>query len=68
WASISTLKTGAKAGAIIGSFAGLMFNFYFYAGQAPNYGIMLLDVVITIVYSSIMGAVIGFVLGKVKAT
>lgn len=65
WAVISTLATGAKAGAVIGLFLGLYWNF-FYLAMNPGYPYESfgVDMLITIVSSAIVGAVIGVVNGK----
>ncbi|TBN04801.1 DUF1761 domain-containing protein [Hyunsoonleella flava] len=65
WAQISTLATGAKAGAIIGLFIGLFYNFFGLAMQpGQTFELAALDVVISIVMTTIIGAVIGAVNGK----
>tara|TARA_R110002124_G_scaffold112992_1_gene267259 strand:+ start:244 stop:636 length:393 start_codon:yes stop_codon:yes gene_type:complete len=65
WAQISTGVTGAKAGAIIGLFMGLFYNFFNLA-MLPDTTLQLaaLDVGISIVMTAIIGAVIGIVNGK----
>lgn len=65
WAQISTLATGAKAGAIIGVFVGLFFNFFNLA-MVPEATMQLaaLDVGISVVMTAIIGGVIGLVNGK----
>ncbi len=65
WAQISTLVTGAKAGAIIGVFNGLYWNF-FYMAMNPGYPYesFAVDMIIMTVSSAIVGAVIGVVNGK----
>ncbi|MEW4924787.1 DUF1761 family protein [Algibacter sp. 2305UL17-15] len=65
WAHISTAATGAKAGAIIGIFIGLFANFFNLALHTEaTMQLAALDVGISIVMSTIIGAVIGFVNGK----
>ena len=65
WAQIKTASTGAKAGAIIGFFTGLYFNFFNMAMNSDaTFQTMLLDVVLTIVMTGITGAFIGLILGK----
>ncbi len=66
WANITIPMTGAKAGAILGLLYGLSMNFFMYASQVPNYSNMLLDTVITAVSGAVTGAVIAFILGKLK--
>lgn len=65
WAQISTLATGAKAGALIGLFMGLIWNF-FYIAMSPDYPWESFgaDVVIMIISTAITGAVIAMVNGK----
>ncbi len=65
WAQISTLATGAKAGAIIGFFIGLSMNFFNLAMTSDaNIQTAALDVGIGIVMTAIIGAVIALVNGK----
>lgn len=66
WAGISTLMTGAKAGAIIGLFYGLSMNFFMYSSKELNINHMLTDVVINILMTAITGGVIGLVIGVSK--
>lgn len=67
WAQIKTLATGAKAGAIIGFFLGLYWNFFNMAmDPSITVQMFLLDMALTIVMSAITGAVIGLVLGKLN--
>lgn len=66
WAQISTLASGAKAGAIIGLFLALYFNFFNLAMNAEaTYQIFGLDLVLAIVSTGITGAVIAWVNGKI---
>ncbi len=68
WAQISTLATGAKAGAIIGLFLGLFSNFFRIAMSTDtSYQMAALDVGISIVMATIVGAVIGAVIGKLES-
>lgn len=65
WAQITTAMTGAKAGAIIGLFLALYFNFFGMAMmEEATFQMAALDTGISIVMSAIMGAVIGVVNGK----
>jgi len=65
WAQITTALTGAKAGAIIGLFIGLFFNFFNLAMNASaTMELAALDVLISIAMTSIIGAAIGTVNGK----
>ncbi|GGD85614.1 hypothetical protein [Planktosalinus lacus] len=67
WAQISTLGTGAKAGALIGLFMGLTWNFFAMAMPCyPDYNWSHFgaDVIVMIISSAITGAVIAVVNGK----
>jgi phosphate/sulfate permease len=66
WAGITIPLTGIKAGAIIGFFTSLSMNFYMFSNKPVNYQNMVLDVVITIVISAIMGAAVAAINGKMK--
>lgn len=65
WAQISTVASGAKAGAILGLFFSLTYNFF---GMAMNpeatYQMFATDLGISIVMTAITGAIIGYVNGK----
>lgn len=65
WAQISTLATGAKSGALIGLFMGLIWNFFYMAMSVDypwkSFGA---DVFIMIVTTAITGAVIAMVNGR----
>ncbi|RNC86957.1 MAG: hypothetical protein ED556_05910 [Winogradskyella sp.] len=67
WAQISTLSSGAKAGAVIGLFMGLITIFFNMANDVEvdyqRYGIELL---VSIIMAAVVGAVVGLVSGKVK--
>ena len=67
WAQISTAGTGFKAGAIIGLFMGLQFNFFNLMDASNSIQTAALDVVITIVLVAIVGGVIGATLGKLES-
>lgn len=67
WAQISTIATGAKAGAIIGLFVGLFFNFFNLAMNSEAVlNLAALDVGISVMMTAITGGVIGLVNGKIK--
>tara|TARA_R110002049_G_scaffold71370_1_gene183863 strand:+ start:22507 stop:22899 length:393 start_codon:yes stop_codon:yes gene_type:complete len=67
WAQISTAGAGAKAGAIIGLFVSLFYNF-FNLSMLSDATIQLaaLDVGISIVMSTIVGATIAMANGKLS--
>jgi len=65
WAQITTLVTGAKAGAVIGLFMGLIANLFNLAMLAEiNYELFAIDMFISIVMTAVVGAVVGLVNGK----
>ncbi|HAH53953.1 MAG TPA: hypothetical protein DCM02_01365 [Flavobacterium sp.] len=66
WAGISNPVTGLKAGALIGLFTSLSMNFFMYSNKAVNYPNMILDVVITIFITAIMGAAIAYIIKKLE--
>ena len=67
WAQISTVKTGAIGGTLIGLFMGIIANAF---GRGMDASItferMIIDLAITIVMYCIVGAVIGLLMGKLK--
>jgi hypothetical protein len=69
WAQISNWKTGIQAGAVIGLFLGLYYDFYYNAMKATadiDWKTLGLDIVLTIAITAIAGAVIAFVIDKMK--
>lgn len=67
WAQITTAGTGAKAGAVLGLWLGLFYNFFNIAMMPEaTYEMAALDLGITIVSTSIIGAIIGTINGKLK--
>ncbi|WP_299556171.1 DUF1761 family protein [Seonamhaeicola sp.] len=65
WAQISTLATGAKAGIVIGIFMGLITNFFRIAmTPETTFQLAALDVGISIVLATVVGAVVGLINGK----
>jgi len=69
WAHISTWKTGLQAGAVIGLFLGLYYDFYYNAMKANadiDWQTMGLDILLTIVMTALTGAVIAFMVDKMK--
>ena len=66
WAQITTLATGAKAGAVIGLFMGLIANFFGMAMESgADYQKFAIDIAISIVMTAIVGGVIGLINGKI---
>ena len=67
WANISTAVGGAKGGAILALFLGLYDNFFRHSSQSeiPTTQIAV-DLGLMLVCGLIVGAVIGFVNGKLK--
>jgi hypothetical protein len=67
WAQISTISSGAKAGAVIGFFISLSMNLFNLAMNSDaNMQMLLTDLGISIVMTGITGAVIGYVNGKMS--
>ncbi|MBT8259957.1 MAG: hypothetical protein KJN82_01480 [Bacteroidia bacterium] len=67
WAQITTVSTGAKAGAIIGIFMGFYFNFFNMAmNTEATYQLFALDLGISIIMTAITGAIIALINGKLK--
>jgi len=69
WAHISTWKTGLQAGAVIGLFLGLYYDFYYNAMKANadiDWQTMGLDILLTILMTALTGAVIAFMVDKMK--
>lgn len=67
WASISTLKAGLAAGAILGLFLGLWSNFFMNGNNLePDYAIFALDVAITVVMGALTGAAVGMANSMLK--
>jgi len=67
WAHITTFASGLTAGATIGLFMGMIYDFVFYA--TTNMMTMqgyLLDIVSTIVITAIVGGIVGWWLGRGK--
>jgi hypothetical protein len=66
WAHISDYTTGAKAGGIIGLLYGTGMNLFMYSSQPANYQNMATDIVINGIMGAIAGAVIAFIISKLK--
>ncbi|WP_460219618.1 hypothetical protein [Psychroserpens sp. MEBiC05023] len=67
WAQITTLATGAKSGAIIGLFMGLITIFFNMANQTEiDYQRYGLELIISIVMAAGVGAIVGLINGKIK--
>ncbi len=65
WANISTLATGAKAGAVIGGLMALTFDMIMYGStNISNLTAALVDVVVMIVTGAIVGGVVAWWLGR----
>ena len=65
WAQISTAATGAKAGAVIGLFMSLFYNFFNMAMlPEATFEMFAVDLGISVVMTAITGAVIGAINGK----
>ena len=67
WAQITTLMTGAKAGITIGLFMGIISLSFGLADKLElNYQIAGLELVVYIIISTVVGAAVGLINGKVK--
>jgi hypothetical protein len=67
WAQISTAISGAKGGAVIALFLSLFNNFFHNSDKlTPDYQIMAIDLVLTVLCGAIVGAIIGLINGKMK--
>lgn len=65
WAQISTAGTGLKAGAVIGLFIALFYNFFNMAMMSETtYEMFAMDTAITVISTAIIGVVAGAVNGK----
>lgn len=67
WAQISTARTGAQAGAIIGFFMGLNASLFNMAlSKGVTYKMFAIDLLVSIVLAAIVGAVVGVLSGKLN--
>lgn len=66
WAAISTFKTGAKVGLILGVIFAISMNSFYAASNGLNIEHFLKDVFIGAVSTAIMGGVVGLTIGKTK--
>ena len=66
WASISTFKSGAKVGLILGIVYAISMNSYYAASNGLNIEHFLTDVLIATVSTAIMGGVVALTIGKTK--
>lgn len=67
WASISTAKTGAEAGAMIGLLFGGGWGLIMYATtNIYNLNATLVDILVTVIMTALVGAVAGWMLGRLK--
>ncbi|WP_299123790.1 hypothetical protein [uncultured Winogradskyella sp.] len=66
WAQISTISTGAKAGAFFGLFLALFYGFIKLAMEnSMTTELFTLDIAVSIGITSITGALVGYINGKV---
>lgn len=66
WAQISTAGTGLKAGAVIGLFIALFYNFFNMAMiSETTYEMFAMDTAITVISTAIIGAIAGAINGKI---
>ncbi|MGB0273730.1 MAG: hypothetical protein ACPF9U_00660 [Flavobacteriaceae bacterium] len=67
WASISTFKSGAKAGLILGVLYALSMNFFMSSSNGQlDIERFVTDLVIAAVSTALMGGVVGLTIGKTK--
>ncbi len=67
WASISTLATGAKAGAVIGLIMTIAWDFMMYSMYTiSDITGIIVDIIVATVLFAIVGAVVAWVLGYKK--
>lgn len=64
WASISTFKSGAVAGLVIGLLYSLSMSFYMAASGSLDVERLLTEAFINAVSAAIMGGVVGLTIGK----
>jgi hypothetical protein len=63
---VEGIASGATTGGIIGLLYGAGMNFFMYSSQAANVGLMVKDILINALMGAIAGALIGWVVQKVK--
>ena len=67
WTQISNVVSGIKNGVVIALFLGLYSNFFGHSMDLmPDYQMMAIDILLSLVCGAIVGAVIAFVNGKMK--
>ena len=66
WAHIRTLKTGAKAGFILGLLYSLSISFYMAASGTLDLERLITEALINAVSAAVMGGVVGLTIGKTK--
>lgn len=66
WAAISTFKSGAKAGLILGLIFAISMNFFYAASNGLNLEHFVTDVFIATVSTALTGGVIGLTIRKTK--
>lgn len=67
WAQISTISTGARAGAFFGLFLALSYGFFKMAmGTSMTTEFFTLDIAISIGMTAVTGAVVGGINGKIS--
>ena len=66
WAAISTFKSGAKVGLILGIVYAISMNSFYAASNGLNIEHFLTDVLIATVSTAIMGGVVALTIGKTK--
>ena len=66
WASISTFKSGAKAGLILGLLYSLSMSFYMASSMGLDVERLVTEAFVAAVSTALMGGVVGLTIGKTK--
>lgn len=66
WAQAIDFSSGLKVGIIVGLLYSLSMNFFMYSSMQVNYENMIIDIIINIVSTGIIGAIIAITNGKLK--
>lgn len=64
WASISTFRTGALAGLVLGFLYSVSMNFYMFSSKTLDIEHFVTDVFVATISATVMGGVVGLTIGK----
>lgn len=64
WATISTFKTGALAGLVLGFLYSVSMNFYMFSSKTLDIEHFVTDVFVATISAAVMGGVVGLTIGK----